>query len=44
MRFFANCRESPERAFRRKEKQILNILALVKYREYCVIIVLSIIV
>ena len=37
-RFFANCRESPERGFRKKT-QIFTIFAIVKYRNYCVIIV-----
>ena len=37
--FFANCRELPERAFR-KNIHILTIFALVKYRVYRVIIVL----
>ena len=40
MCFFANCCESPERAFRKKT-QFLTIFALVKYREYRVIIVLK---
>ena len=39
MRFFAKRRKSPERAFRKKKTQILTIFALVKYREYRVIIV-----
>ena len=40
MCFFANCCESPERAFR-KNPQFLTKFALVKYREYRVIIVLK---
>ena len=40
MCFFANCCESPERAFR-KNPQFLTKFALVKYCEYRVIIVLK---